>query len=309
MRNAFIKALTELAAENERIWLLCGDLGFSVLESFRQRFPSRFVNAGVAEQNMTGLAAGLALCGKIVFTYSIANFPTLRCLEQIRNDICYHEANVKIVAVGGGLVYGPQGYTHHGLEDLAIMRALPNMTVLAPGDPVETELVTKALIGQEGPGYLRLGGRCERNIHSETPAFEIGKIIRLKVGDKAVIISTGGMLENVWTAAAALEKQGCPVAVWSCPCLKPMDAESIIEASNTFPLIVTAEDAQLGGGLGGAVAEILASLKSPRARLCQLGLPGAIMERAFGQDAIQANFGLDSAGIFQALLRLSKYEG
>lgn len=122
MRTAFIETLCELAAADPRIWLLTGDLGFSVLEVFAERFPDRYVNMGVAEQNMTGVAAGLAMSGKIVFTYSIANFPTLRCLEQIRNDVCYHEASVKVVAVGGGLSYGNLGYTHHGIEDLAVMR-------------------------------------------------------------------------------------------------------------------------------------------------------------------------------------------
>jgi hypothetical protein len=145
MRTAFLETLVRLARHDERIWLLTGDLGYSVLEGFAREFPERFVNAGVAEQNLTGVAAGLALSGKIVFTYSIANFPTLRCLEQIRNDVCYHRANVKVVAVGGGLAYGSQGYTHFGVEDLAVMRALPYMTVVAPGDPVEARLATEAI--------------------------------------------------------------------------------------------------------------------------------------------------------------------
>src|SRR5262249_13809462 len=142
MRAAFIKTLYELAERDERVWLLTGDLGFTVLEDFARRFPERYLNVGVAEQNMTGVAAGLARCGKVVFTYSIANFPTLRCLEQIRNDVCYHEANVKVVSVGGGFAYGAAGYTHHGVEDLGALRLLPGMTVVAPGDPVETRLAT-----------------------------------------------------------------------------------------------------------------------------------------------------------------------
>jgi transketolase len=303
VRNAFVTTLCDQAAQDERIWLVCGDLGFGTLESFRERFPQRFLNAGVAEQNMTGMATGLALCGKIVFTYSIANFPTLRCLEQIRNDICFHDANVKIVAVGGGVVYGPQGYTHHGLEDLAIMRALPHMTVLAPGDAIEAELATRALIELEGPGYLRLGGKCEKHIHRGRPEFAIGKMLRLKEGKSAVLISTGGMLENVWTAALALEKQGYSVAVWSCPCLQPLDTDAIIEAALAFPVILTAEDAVPRGGLGSAVAEVLATLESPKARLCTVGLPGASMEKAFSQESIKANLGLDAAGICQTLLR------
>ncbi len=147
MRNTFVTTLCDLAEQDERVWLLCGDLGYSVLERFSERFPGRYVNMGVAEQNMAGVAAGLALSGKIVFTYSIANFPVMRCLEQLRNDVCYHNLNVKTVAVGGGLAYGTHGYTHHGVEDIAVMRALPNMVVMAPGDPIETILATYALAG------------------------------------------------------------------------------------------------------------------------------------------------------------------
>jgi len=190
MRTAFIETLCELAEQDERIWLLTGDLGYSVLEQFAERFPDRFVNVGVAEQNMTGVAAGLALCGKIVFTYSIANFPTLRCLEQIRNDVCHHNLNVKIVAVGGGLAYGAQGYTHHAIEDLAVMLALPNMTVIAPGDSVEVRLATRAIVDWPGPCYLRLGRAGERIVHQTEPEFQIGKAIVLQQGSDVTLIST-----------------------------------------------------------------------------------------------------------------------
>src|SRR5689334_14978381 len=145
MRTSFIEALCEVAEQNDRVWLLTADLGYSVLERFASRFPRRYMNVGVAEQNLIGVAAGLARCGKIPFVYSIANFPTLRCLEQIRNDVCYHHGNVKVVAVGGGFSYGAQGYTHHGIEDLSIMRSLPGMTVVAPADPTEARLATSAL--------------------------------------------------------------------------------------------------------------------------------------------------------------------
>jgi len=155
MRTEFIKELCEIAETDDRIWLLTSDLGYSVLEQFYNLFPKRYINVGVAEQNMTGIAAGLAMCGKVAFTYSIANFPTLRCVEQIRNDVCYHNVDVKIVAVGGGLVYGALGMTHHGTEDLAIMRALPNMTVIAPGDPVEVKLAMRAIVERKGPYYFK----------------------------------------------------------------------------------------------------------------------------------------------------------
>src|SRR5271168_2577576 len=177
MRTAFFRALADLAERDERVNLIVGDIGFGVTENFARRFPQRFLNVGVAEQNMTGIAAGLALSGKIVFTYSIANFPILRCLEQVRNDVCYHNANVKIVAVGGGLAYGSLGATHHATEDLAIMRSLPRMTVIAPGDPFEAEAATRAVAAHSGPCYLRLGRAGEPAIHKSEVEFQIGKAI------------------------------------------------------------------------------------------------------------------------------------
>src|ERR1700674_786827 len=174
MRTAFFTALLEAAGDDPRINLVTADLGFGVVEPFAKRFPDRFLNVGVAEQNMTGIAAGLAMSGKTVFTYSIANFPTLRCLEQIRNDVCYHRADVKVVTVGGGFSYGALGMTHHATEDLAIMRALPEMTVIAPGDPIETVHATRAIASTPGPVYLRLGRAGEAAIHTGPLEFQLG---------------------------------------------------------------------------------------------------------------------------------------
>src|SRR5271155_1474816 len=182
MRSAFFRALTQLAESDERVQLIVGDLGFGVTETFAERFPDRFLNVGVAEQNMTGIAAGMALSGKIVFTYSIANFPILRCLEQVRNDVCYHDANVKIVAVGGGLAYGSLGATHHATEDLAILRSLPRMVVVAPGDPGEAEAATEAIASHPGPCYLRLGRAGEASVHQEKIRFQLGKAIHVGEG-------------------------------------------------------------------------------------------------------------------------------
>src|SRR6201996_9329887 len=156
MRNTFVATLMQVAEQNPNVWLLCGDLGYSVLEPFAAKFPDRYVNVGVAEQNMAGMAAGIALSGKTVFIYSIGNFPTLRCLEQLRNDVCYHGADVKVVAVGAGYAYGNQGYTHHALEDLAILRALPEMAVVAPSDPWQAYELPRQLHARGGPSYLRL---------------------------------------------------------------------------------------------------------------------------------------------------------
>src|SRR2546423_4713749 len=189
MRNAFLDTLYELALNDDRIVFITGDLGFRVVEKFMENIPKQFLNAGVAEQNMTGIAAGMALSGKISFTYSIANFPTLRCLEQIRNDVCYHDANVKVVSVGGGFTYGAMGATHHAIEDLAVMRALPCLVVVAPGDPVEARAATRAIIAHSGPCYLRLGKAGEPVVHTSAIDFELGKAICMREGTDATLIS------------------------------------------------------------------------------------------------------------------------
>ncbi|HEY4933836.1 MAG TPA: transketolase C-terminal domain-containing protein [Terriglobales bacterium] len=261
MRTAFIKELCELAEVDERIWLICGDLGYSVLEAFSDRFPKRYLNAGVAEQNMTGIAAGLALTGKIVFTYSIANFPVMRCLEQVRNDVCYHNLNVKIVSVGGGLAYGSHGYTHHGVEDLAVMSVLPNMTVIAPGDPIEARAATRAVIARPGPAYLQLGKAGEPVLHRTEINFQIGRAIQVEDGDELTLISTGGMLGETLHAAATLRNQGHSIRVLSMPTLVPFDVEAVRRASRETGGIITVEEHGLGG-LGTRTAEVLAESAS-----------------------------------------------
>jgi transketolase len=290
VRTAFIETLCELAAKDERIWLLTGDLGFSVLERFSDRFPDRFVNAGVAEQNMTSVAAGLAQCGKIVFTYSIANFPTLRCLEQIRNDVCFHNANVKVTAVGGGLTYGTLGYTHHSVEDLAVLRSLPNMTVVAPGDPVESRLATQAIVAHSGPCYLRLGADPlgekalqEPIVHKADPAFVLGRAIPVREGKQLTLMSTGGMLKTVVEAAEELAGDGIEAAVLSLHTVKPIDQEAILAAADKTRLIMTVEEHSLVGGLGSAVAEVLAKARLGRVAFCPLGLEEGSMRRGSQQ--------------------------
>ncbi len=232
MRSAFFRTLLESASADPRITLIVGDLGFGVVEPLAEQRPAQFLNAGVAEQNLTGVAAGMALMGRIVFTYSIANFPTLRCFEQIRNDVCYHRANVKIVALGGGFAYGALGMTHHATEDLAVMRALPEMTVVAPGDPVEAALATRALIQQAGPGYLRLGRAGEPALHGSDVTFQLGKAIQVRDGKDLTLISTGGMLYTGVAAAAQLDALGVHSRVLSMHTLKPLDEHAIIASAH-----------------------------------------------------------------------------
>ncbi len=273
MRSAFIRSLTELARQDSRIFLLVGDLGYSVVEPFRDQFPDRFVNVGVAEQNLTGLAVGLALSGKIVFTYSIANFPTLRGLEQIRDDACYHRANVKIVAVGGGLAYGALGATHHGTEDVAILRALPGMTVVTPADPVETALATRAVAAWPGPCYLRLGKAGEAAIHTAPPEFQIGRPIELRRGRDALILASGPVARNALLAAEKLSEAGIAVGVYSVPTVKPLDEGFVRALARQTPALFVVEEHSLIGGLGGAVAELVAEMEGARPLVKRLALP------------------------------------
>lgn len=272
MRTAFMSELTRLAEEDPRVVFVTGDLGFGVVEDFQRSFPDQFVNAGVAEQNMTGLAAGLASCGRIVFTYSIANFPTIRALEQVRNDVCYHDLDVKIVAIGGGTAYGSLGYSHHAIEDLAIMRALPNMKVVAPGDPVEVRAATRALAGMPGPAYLRLGRAGEPTVNAEDVHFEVGKAIRVRPGSDVTVISTGGMLTAALEAARLCAEADIDVRVLSMHTVKPLDVDAIAQAVRETRLIVSLEEHSLAGGLGGAIAEAMAD-NNLVARLLRLGLP------------------------------------
>jgi transketolase len=304
MRTAFIRTLVELAEKDERVNLVVGDLGFGVVEPFADKFPSRFVNAGVAEQDMTGIAAGMALCGKVVFTYSIANFPTLRCFEQIRNDVCYHNANVKVVSVGGGLAYGALGVTHHATEDIAVMRALPNMTVVAPGDPLEAELATRALVAQSGPAYLRLGRSGEPQVHSTSVDLQLGKSIQLTEGSDITLIATGTMLCTAVQVAERLSQDGIQPRVLSMHTIKPLDAEAVLAAACETDAIVTIEEHSILGGLGSAVAEILAENPEFRVSFKRLGLPPTFTSLVGSQDYLKEAYSLTVAGILNSLAEI-----
>lgn len=298
MRTAFIERLCNLAATDPRIFLVCADLGYSVLEQFADRFPERYLNAGVSEQNMTGIAAGLALAGKTVFTYSIANFPVMRCFEQIRNDVCYHNLNVKIVAVGGGLAYGSQGYTHHGVEDLAVMSALPNLLVAAPADPIEARAITSILAAHPGPGYLRLGKAGEPILHTEDTKIELGKAIRVTNGQDLTIISIGGMLGTVLQAVQELQRRHIYPRVLSMPFLIPLDTKAIVEAGGQTGAILSVEEHGVGG-LGTAVAEALV-LHGQAVPFYPLRLARTPIKKSGSQEELRSAQGLSIEGIVDA---------
>jgi transketolase len=301
MRSAFIRSLLELAEEDERIYLVVGDLGFGVVEPFVERFPDRFLNVGIAEQDMTGIAAGMALSGKVVFTYSIANFPTLRCLEQIRNDVCYHMADVKIVSVGGGLGYGALGVTHHATEDLAVLRALPNMCVVAPGDPTEAGLATLAVVRRPGPCYLRLGKSGEPHVHQPELDFSLGKAVKVREGDDLCLIAIGTMLHAAVQVADRLSHQGIEARVLSMHTLKPLDSEAVLAAARDTSVVVTLEEHSIIGGLGSAVAETLAESSDARVRFRRLGLPPEFTSKVGTQEYLKAAYSLSVEGILAFL--------
>jgi transketolase len=306
MRGAFFESLLKLAEQDSRIFLVVGDLGFGVTEQFSSRFPGRFLNVGVAEQNMTGIAAGLALSGKIVFTYSIANFPILRCLEQIRNDVCYHHANVKIVAVGGGFAYGSLGATHHATEDLAILRALPGISVVAPGDPQEAAAATEAVVTHDGPCYLRLGRAGERKVHAGPIHFQLGKAIQVRAGDDLTLISTGGMLETAVQVSDYLFSRGLRARLLSMHTLKPLDANAVRAAARETKAVFTLEEHSIIGGLGSAVAEILAESGEPNVSFRRFALPSAFACVSGTQEYLRVQHGLSAESVSEAIYLASQ---
>lgn len=292
MRSEFIRALLEVADEDERVEFIVADLGFGVVEAFAERYPDRFLNVGVAEQNMTGIAVGLALTGSVVFTYSIANFPTLRCLEQLRNDACYHGANVKIVAVGGGFAYGPLGMSHHATEDLAILRSLPNLVVAAPGDPLEAASITRTAATIDGPVYIRLGKSGEPRVHSTVPDLPVGGSTEIRHGSDIAIMATGGILPTAVSVGETIASRGVDARVVSMPWVQPLDIEVVLRAAAEVELVVTLEEHSVRGGLGGAVAEILAELPWS-APLFRIGIPPEFTSVVGSQEYLRSRYGLD----------------
>lgn len=303
MRDTFVRTLVELAKKDKSIELITGDLGFGVLKPFWEECPDQFTNAGIAEQNMTTVAAGMALEGKNVFTYSIGNFPTLRCLEQIRNDCAYHNANVKVVCIGGGFVYGSLGMSHQATEDIAILRALPNVVVMAPADLVEAEECTKALANYKGTAYLRLGRGGEKRIHDKIENFEIGKAIKVQDGRRVAIFSTGAIFDEVKDAQTALEKNGIIPAIYTFPTIKPLDKDLIEQCSKEYELMVTCEEHSIIGGIGSAIAEVLAELKKPKATLVRIGIEDKYATCVGNQKYLRSIYRIDSKSITKIILR------
>lgn len=292
MRNAFASEITALGSEDARIVLVSADIGNRLFDTFKGRFSQRFINCGVAEANMIGLAAGLAACGLRPVAYTIASFATTRCFEQIRVDVCYQNLPVVIVGVGAGLSYAENGGTHLACEDIAILRALPHMTVLCPGDPVEVRLGIRAALRHDGPVYVRLGKKGEPILHESPPDFRLGKGIRVRAGRDVCLLSTGTMLAVAVEVSKMLEVTGISAQVVSLHTVKPLDTDLLTEVFSSFPLVATLEEHSLIGGLGSGVSEWLADQPVPRARLCRFGTADTFLHEAGGQAHLREKFGL-----------------
>lgn len=301
MRDAFIRTLSELAETRPELMLITADLGFGVLNDWMARFPRQFLNCGVAEQNMTGLAAGMALEGRTVLTYSLGSFPTVRCLEQIRNDVCYHQANVKIVSVGGGMSYGPVGASHHATEDLAIMRSLPDITVVAPGDLWEAAEATRAIVNLPGPAYLRLDKSAAPATNAPGEGFQLGRIRMIRQGYHVTLAATGGILGEALRAAELLEADGFTSRVLSVHTVKPLDSAALASAARETGGIVTIEEHALDGGLGGAVAEALLDAGVAPGFFLRFGLRG-FSSIVGSQSYLRKVYGLDADFITRGVL-------
>jgi len=297
MRDAFISTLLQEAETDQHLFLVVGDLGYGVVDQFAKEFPERFLNAGVAEQNMIGVASGLAATGFNVVVYSIANFPTMRCLEQIRNDVCYHELPVTIVTVGAGFAYGTHGYTHHAIEDLAVMRPLPGMNVLCPADPAEARSAARGIATRREPTYIRLGKNGEGNLHAggdidlRTPNLVFGVD---RSTPQIILIATGAITSEAIEAARILSDAEVPTWVFSCPTIKPYDV-SWVASLPDVPLI-TIEEHVTEGGLGSATLEAIA--QSGQARHVRLlGVTPGRFHVSGSQDYLRGLHGLDARSI------------
>lgn len=302
MRKTFINTLIELAEKDKNLYLLCGDIGFSLLEAFAEKFPQQFINCGIAEQNMLGVAAGLALSGKKVYVYSIIPFVTMRCLEQIKNDVCFQNLDVKIIGYATGLSYGPQGTTHHAIEDVGVMRSLPNMIVLSPADLTEARELTLQSYQTKNPTYMRLDHGGTVNLYSFKPNIILGKPSVLKEGKDGIIIATGHYVKIGIDIVKKLEQQGHSFKLMSMHTLKPIDPASLLKEIEGKKLIFTLEEHNIIGGLGSAVAEILLANNINGITFKSIGIDDRYPDIAGNQDYLRGYYKIDEQSIYDLII-------
>ena len=303
MRNAFADELTRLGDEDPRIVMLSGDIGNRLFDKFKAKHPSRFFNCGVAEANMMGVAAGMAMNGLRPVAYTITPFVTTRCLEQIRTDVCYHEAPVTIVAVGAGLSYSGLGPTHHSCEDISFLRSIPNMVVICPGDAFEVRAALRAAMQQDHPVYIRMGKKGEPVVHAGSiENFQIGKAITVSDGTDVCLLSTGNMLPEAIEAAHKLKEQGISAQVVSFHTVKPLDQTCLKDAFGRFKLVATIEEHSLIGGFGAAVSEWLADTRTENQSFMRFGTPDAFFKQSGEQEYAREALGLTGHQIAEKII-------
>lgn len=304
MRNAFADELTKLGNDDPRIVMLSGDIGNRLFDKFKDKHPSRFFNCGVAEANMMGVAAGMAMNGLRPVAYTITPFVTTRCLEQIRTDVCYHEAPVTIVAVGAGLAYSGLGPTHHACEDISFLRAIPNMVVICPGDAFEVRAALRAAMQQDHPVYIRMGKKGEPVVHKGPIAdFAIGKAITIAAGTDVGLLSTGNMLPEAIEAAHRLKESGLSAEIVSFHTVKPLDETSLKSAFARFKLVATLEEHSLIGGFGAAVSEWLADSETSHKKFLRYGTPDAFFKKSGEQEYAREMLGLTGHQIADKIVK------
>jgi transketolase len=305
MRKTCLDMVYELAKKDKRIFFIGSDLGIGTLKQFKAEMPDRFLMEGVSEANVVGMAAGLALEGKIVYVNTIATFLTRRCFEQVALDLCLHNTNVRLIANGGGVVYAPLGPTHEAIEDIAIFRCLPRMTIIAPADAEEMKRLMPATVDHAGPIYIRLAKGGDPVVTRNEP-FRIGKAFPMKEGSDALVVTTGIMLKAALDAAAVLDGAGIKTAVLHMPTVKPFDYDAFSKAADPVRTIVVAEEHTVIGGLGSAVAEILAETGSriPK-RFRRIGIPDVFPDQYGSQASLLKRYDITTERIVAVVQELA----
>ncbi len=302
MRNAFAQEVKTLADEDPRLVLLSADIGNRLFDHFKEKHPTRFYNCGVAEANMIGTAAGLAMAGLRPVCYTIANFITYRCIEQIRIDLCYHHQPVIIIGTGAGLSYASLGSTHHTCEEMGMLRLLPGLIVMAPADQRETRCALRAALKQESPVYIRIGKKGEPQIHETDPSFQIGRGIVLREGNDVCLLSTGNMVAPSLETAKLLNTAGCSTSVVSFHTIKPLDKNLLENIFQRFRIVATIEEHSILGGLGGSLAEWLSDHPHAKARLIRFGTRDEFLHTTCDQKTARKFFGLTPKDISTKIL-------
>ena len=298
MRETCLNEVYELAKRDPRVVFIGSDLGVNTLDAFKREMPDRFLMEGISEQHVVGMAAGLALEGKIVYVNTIGTFITRRCFEQVVVDVCLHKLNVRLIGNGGGLVYAPLGPTHLAIEDISIFRAIPNMTIVAPADADEMRRLMPQTLTHEGPLYIRLAKGYDPIVTNDEVEFKIGRALPMREGRDALLVTTGITLKIALDAAEALAAEGIECAVLHMPTIKPFDTQSLLARAAVTPVIVSIEENNTIGGLGGAVAETLteADFDSVK-RVRRIGIPDVFADHYGSQNDLLKLYGITAAEV------------